>query len=85
MIIADRHITVIYVKYNRISEISMILFAIMSMGYKLISAKVYEAAFALGDLMKTDDRSGSGQNLYERGRPDQMSAVTPVIILTPTY
>ena len=33
----------------------MILFAIMSMGYKLISAKVYEAAFALGDLMKADE------------------------------
>ena len=32
-----------------------------------------------------DDRSGSGQNLYERGGSDQMSAVTPVIILPPTY
>ena len=32
-----------------------------------------------------DDRSGSGQNLNERGRSDQMSAVTPVIILPPTY
>ena len=32
-----------------------------------------------------DDRSGSGQNLYERGGSDQMSAVTPVIILQPTY
>ena len=41
----------------------MILFAIMSMGYKLISAKVYEAAFALGDLMKADDRSGPRLNI----------------------
>ena len=32
-----------------------------------------------------DDRSGSGQNLYERGGSDQMSAVTPMIILPPTY
>ena len=32
-----------------------------------------------------DDRSDSGQNLYERGGSDQMSAVTPVIILPPTY
>ena len=32
-----------------------------------------------------DDRSGSGQNLYERGGFDQMSAVTPMIILPPTY
>ena len=32
-----------------------------------------------------DDRSGSGQNLYERGGSDQMSAATPVIILPPTY
>ena len=32
-----------------------------------------------------DDRSGSGQNLHERGGSDQMSAVTPVIILPPTY
>ena len=32
-----------------------------------------------------DDQSGSGQNLYERGGSDQISAVTPVIILQPTY
>ena len=32
-----------------------------------------------------DDRSGSGQNLYERGGSDQMSNVTPVIIPPPTY
>ena len=32
-----------------------------------------------------DDRSGSGQNLFERGGSDQMSAVTLVIILPPTY
>ena len=32
-----------------------------------------------------DDRSGSGQNLFERGGSAQMSAVTPVIILPPTY
>ena len=32
-----------------------------------------------------DDRSGSGQNLYDRGGSDQMSAVTPMIILPPTY
>ena len=32
-----------------------------------------------------DDRSDSGQNLYERGGSDQMSAITPVIILPPTY
>ena len=32
-----------------------------------------------------DDRSGSGQNLYERGGSDQMSAVTLMIILPPTY
>ena len=32
-----------------------------------------------------DDWSDSGQNLYERGGSDQMSATTPVIILPPTY
>ena len=32
-----------------------------------------------------DDWSGSGQNLFERGGSDQMSTVTPVIILPPTY
>ena len=32
-----------------------------------------------------DDRSDFGQNLYELGGSDQMSAVTPVIILPPTY
>ena len=32
-----------------------------------------------------DDWSGSGQNLYEQGGSDQMSTITPVIILTPTY
>ena len=34
---------------------------------------------------RSEGRSGSGQNLYERGRSDQMSAVTPVIVLPPTY
>ena len=32
-----------------------------------------------------DDRSDSGQNLYERGGSDQIPAVTPVIHLPPTH
>ena len=32
-----------------------------------------------------DDRSGSDQNLFKRGGSYPMSAVTPVIILPPTY
>ena len=35
--------------------------------------------------LSADYRSDSGQNLYERGGSDQMSAVTPVIILPPIY
>ena len=45
----------------------------------------YRKHRALISGSSADDRAGSGQNSFERGGSYQMSAVTPVIILPPTY
>ena len=45
----------------------------------------YRKHRALISDSSADDWSGSGHNLFERGGSDQMSAVTPVIILPRTY
>ena len=59
------------------STFNRIVIGVWSVGYRKHRTLIIGSS--------ADDRSGSGQNLFERGGSDQMSTVTPVIILPHTY